>query len=47
MRGLLTLLILIPALALADEDQVESYAGRPVIEVIDEFRDAGENGWAP
>ena len=42
MRWLLTFLILIPAPVFAGEDGAESYAGRPVVEVIDEFRDAGE-----
>ena len=42
MRWLLTLLIVTPALVFAGEDEVARYAGRPVIEIIDEFRDAGE-----
>jgi len=41
-RGLLTLLILLPTLVVAGDDEVGRYSGRAVVEVIDEFRDAGE-----
>ena len=41
LRTTLTLLVLLPVLAFAADSDDVSYLGRPVVEVIDEFRQAG------
>lgn len=41
MRWLLTIALLLPVVAAAADGGIVSYSGRPVAEVIDEFRDAG------
>ena len=42
MRAILTLLLLVPAAALAANDGGAPYQGRPVADVIDEYRERGE-----